>query len=1269
MAYLSIDDENLSHDIEKRKEFYWTKHWEIPKPSVIDNIIPKVFLEKEMQKNRYLRLQGHQLFTVNFMNPLTDYKRLHLLWGTGFGKTIGGLSIAMRFIEIYKKQSKTTDTVGTVFIIGFSERQFKSELLNYPEFGFLSRNEKLYLAKLKASAAHGTKFDIDKYKEYIAKIKHRFTSRKGNGFFKFFGYKAFFNRLLIHENNADIGLMPENAIRSGIDNGTIIINQPLLDEFKNSLILCDEIHNVYNSIEKNNWGIAIQIVLDKVPSCRCLTMSATPINNLPSEIVDLLNLLHSVEDRIDKRDLFESNNITLKPGALDKIEKLARGRFSYVADQNPKYYPRVEYFGESIPTIPYLKFIRCKMSELQIEASKYDDNVDLVLPDPFEPNKFITTSNDIKKSIQQASNEWKKKIGVNLVNDTLTGDFLLYDNVDKYWPKGKYIMDYIFNNIKNNNGKMFIYHNDVNIIGIKLIEQLILLNGILDENSLPNNNTLCFYCGKTYKQHKEEIIGGVSTNMFTVKTNKSTVYLSAPKLNIIDEPNKEIDKFIKIFKNKTIVVILKQSHLKLIEYFESLNFTIVKESGKTVKLIKEVIGGDDEKDYSTKLPAVKVNNHKFLPIRYIIIHSDIEKPKMEVSLDRFNSFDNLEGQNYLILLGSRIMKESFDLQAIQNILITDRPPNISTTIQIRGRGVRKNSHYGLPPEKQVVRFSILVNSFGDGRLTGEELLYKKKIQEYQVIQKIEQVIHRAAIDSFTKDDKVSDDPLGALPWKTNKYVKNTLELSTFLAFNAQEEIDISKLLIKRLFIEVSHVWEIEELFKAVKNPPKYYDISIDTTTLSRESFIIALSSLLLWEESVSQQLNNNQTNITNLLNKVFDPNEKIIMSEDFQESVLICMDTYIIMFPFVNGVPKIDIETPFRSVKYEKNKLIDINDFIINKRVDFDYDEKKNLFYNKYLDISIEHMQNVVCEYGTLFHMKFIEECIEYVFKVWTDPSLELNDYHEFYFKMLYYYDLLSLVMWVHTTKPKIAKLYNDYAIPIKATDIKLKALSLYENREDKEDQEDISPDDNSELASSGVINLLKSTYNKTSNAWIPEEFRDNYMKVVNKSLEMFQGKKKKAKSIVKMSADLLPIGHYISKFPKIFHPNKGWDENPTYLQNDINFIENNQIIGFDERSDTGVHIRFKIRKPIHNIKSHKDAREIEKGTVCKSKSKEELIKIVKSIDGTLPNRRVNTDELCMIIRSKLIRHELVERIKNSNIKYFYFHYENRPELNVLKKI
>jgi hypothetical protein len=186
----------------------------------------------------------------------------------------------------------------------------------------------------------------------------------------------------------------------------------------------------------------------------------------------------------------------------------------------------------------------------------------------------------------------------------------------------------------------------------------------------------------------------------------------------------------------------------------------------------------------------------------------------------------------------------------------------------------------------------------------------------------------------------------------------------------------------------------------------------------------------------------------------------------------------------------------------------------------------------------------------------------------------------------------------------------------------------------------------------------LKSSINRTSNVWVPLEFREQYNIILRDAHEMFYGSKKRSKGTTKISAIYLPIGHFIEKFPKLYHPDNGWTEDPTYIHADQEYIENNIIIGYDDKSKTGVHIRFKLRNPIHNIKQYKDTRMIERGTVCRSKDKKKLKLIAEKLNVQLKDR-TSVEELCMLIRSKLIRLELKERIKKSKLKWFYFHYEN----------
>ena len=54
----------------------------------------------------------------------------------------------------------------------------------------------------------------------------------------------------------------EKQIETAIKDGSLKWNMDMLNMFDRGFLICDEIHSVYNSSEKNNWGVAIQMVLN-----------------------------------------------------------------------------------------------------------------------------------------------------------------------------------------------------------------------------------------------------------------------------------------------------------------------------------------------------------------------------------------------------------------------------------------------------------------------------------------------------------------------------------------------------------------------------------------------------------------------------------------------------------------------------------------------------------------------------------------------------------------------------------------------------------------------------------------------------------------------------------------------------------------------------------------------------------------------------------------------------------------------------------------------
>ena len=109
-----------------------------------------------------------------------------------------------------------------------------------------------------------------------------------------------------------------------------------------------------------------------------------------------------------------------------------------------------------------------------------------------------------------------------------------------------------------------------------------------------------------------------------------------------------------------------------------------------------------------------------------------------------------------------------------------------------------------------------------------------------------------------------------------------------------------------------------------------------------------------------------------------------------------------------------------------------------------------------------------------------------------------------------------------------------------------------------------------------------------------------------------------------------------------------------------MKFIDNPNIIGYLEKVNIGFDIIFKI-KTDNTAKKLSDKRQIQTGLNCLNIDKPELFEICKKLKidkdklSQIKNRKNN---ICDLIKFELIRLELEERKKKSNIKYFYFYWE-----------
>jgi hypothetical protein len=824
-----------------------------------------------------------------------------------------------------------------IFVLGFAGTRgaFIRELVKYPEFGFITIEERDELLRRQKNAESGLPDDLKLLHELYNHIKRRVSNKVLGGFYKFYGYQEFVNRLFTSETVKLIDLETEaknsgrtleDLIYSAIERGDIQVNKELLDSFRGgSILICDELHNTYNTNMKNNYGVAIQFILDSVPDVKFVGMSATPINNSPTEVAEVINYLVLPHQKTAKKDLF-SDNHNLREGAEVKIAGLVRGKISFLQDTNLKYFPRREYMGEMIKiphevglshklhagdTIPYLPFIRCPMSPLHqktlndavAESGSYHGLpadaytlFDMVFPEGL----YKTTETRSRIGAMTGSSlVYLAKSGN---TQYITGDFLLRENVGQYSTKAEKVLDIldeIFARAKgdpNKGEKVMIFHDRVRMSGVLLIQELLRMNGYVDETTIATDNTRCSICGATMKTHSE------------------------------------------------------------------------------------------------------TTGHTFSPARFVIAHSDIDKTTMNASLAKFNMADNRHGHKYKILIGSKIIKESYDFKDIQNMIIVAIPTNIPTLIQVFGRGDRKNSHINLPPSQRRIAIYILVSSVNMAEpaldtISPEEYRYIDKLSDYTTIQKIERIFHSVAIDADIHRDiimppdlyklyfpapgqKEPVDRLGNLYFEPETvlpiYKLEDLNLSTFHARGYDhEEIGVIMSIIKRLFMR-QNIWSYDDLLAAVKAPP--FGVEYNPSLFAEGNFIIALETLV--EDMTAKMLDVSQSGSSSsrIINSLFDSSERVIyktaQNGALQKYKIRHIDEFYILFP--EG--RYDVETYIRSYSGSNDIDVDINKYVKDSYEVHNFQIRRAKFIEKYTDST--NYVAMMSDYDDVFQRAMIEESI-----------------------------------------------------------------------------------------------------------------------------------------------------------------------------------------------------------------------------------------------------------------------------------------------------
>lgn len=820
-------DPELQKKFYEKREYYYNETHTRPDINDYNDM-------KEYRDNicgRDFALHNHQILVSNIINPNTPYKGLLLFHGLGSGKTAGGISIAETFKPLVQKyNTKIIILVGGPLI----KENWKKELLDSTGETYLKYQDKSV------------------YIDEAEKAKLRKNALiQALQYYKFMSYKSFYKHVIgekITDRQSDN--TKGKATYRKTDEGEFErdISVDRIYNLNNTVIIVDEAHNLTG----NTYGDALKYIIKNSTNLKVVLLSGTPMKNLGSDIVELINFLRPADSQIERDRIFNSNKghlMDFKSGGLEYLKNMMRGYVSHVRGADPLTYAKKNEKGIVPDGLLFTKVTRCSMMKFQKETyikavnENKEDTLDrkseavanFVFPGlssdrkelvgyyagegmNFVKNQLKVNGEQINKKLSQQlfGNDSEKELiyvtqdGRSISGKILKIPYLKYFSI-KFYRAVKKLSRLVWG--KKGASTAFVYSNLVKV-GIALFHEILLQNGYLEYQEDSANyqlspTTVCYYCGKTYSAHKS---GSVESDSDSMSDSSSSEKMTKSIMSEID-----ISATSSNYKNEV----------------------------KT--------------KWEKKIPV-----HTFMPATFITITGKsneeamdaIPEDRMNTIKNVFNSIENRDGRFIKFVLGSRVMNEGISLRNVREVHILDAYFNFGRVDQVIGRGIRWCSHYKLMSEENpfpTVNVYKYVVSL-EGELSSEEELYKKAEMKYLLIKKIERAMKEVAVDcplnlhaNMFKEEieqykdcennrenpcpavcdyttcnyKCDDAKLNAKYYDPNrgiytKIAKDKLDYSTFTQGLARNEIEYAKEKIKEMYI-TGYMYTLDDILDYVKN--------------------------------------------------------------------------------------------------------------------------------------------------------------------------------------------------------------------------------------------------------------------------------------------------------------------------------------------------------------------------------------------------------------------------------------------------------------------
>ena len=437
--YPDYDDIDFSSDISNRLEF----NIDIPKKKGCDKSL--------------FELSSYQIFLENFISKDTPYRGLLVFHGTGTGKTCTAVTIAERYKDYYHDKNRRIIVLASSII----EQGWRNNIYN---------------PQRDSNQCTGSEYvnQIDRNSKNLTLKRNQLINR----YYDFNTYGAFKNdlkKVFTRYDRFEKSVARKKKIRY------------IRDNYSNRLLIIDEVHNLRESSKKDPESLQyIRLVLKYSKNLKLILLSATPMFNVNSEIVDILNLLLINDDRetIDINDstIYTDETFTTKGKQL--LRDKMRGYISYIRGETPdkfpirlypdkKYlitqYPKYDIYGKPVVfNRNILKLFKCEFTGQQL--SSYSEE--------FKKMTDQDSDNTRSKILRQISNISYPNIESNYGSSGLKQIF----TIDKYRYRYKQEYKNYFNidNLQNISVKIYNLLQIIkNTVGIVFIYSQYLSSGVI----------------------------------------------------------------------------------------------------------------------------------------------------------------------------------------------------------------------------------------------------------------------------------------------------------------------------------------------------------------------------------------------------------------------------------------------------------------------------------------------------------------------------------------------------------------------------------------------------------------------------------------------------------------------------------------------------------------------------------------------------------------------------------------------------------------------